>query len=140
MVKKRNTLHESEMRKHVKDIVEEVLYEEQQRTLLTEMATMNGNDHSGEFPINSAIIEVRSNDHAPRHIHLIKRGCYELKFLIDTGEFLEEKWANDRYSVSALTKQVKKWLHQPSSFKDSFNLTNQQMCIILWNIYHPSDK
>jgi len=109
-------------------------------TNLTEKAMMNGNDDSGEFPINSVVIEIRSGDHAPRHIHLIKRGCYELKFLIDTGEFLKEEWATERYSVSALTAQVKTWLHKPSSFKDSFNLTNQQVCIIQWNIYHPIDK
>jgi len=111
-----------------------------QKDLPDEIATMNGSDTSGELPLNLYTVEIRSNDHSPRHIHLIKKGDYDLTFSIDTGDFLEETWAKKQYNVSALTERVKAWFNKPSSFKESFNLTNQQICMIQWNVYHPSDE
>ena len=136
MAKKVVRLTEDDLSEIVKETINEVV-EEDARGLLNEMATMNCNDTSGTLPSNSCIVEIRPNDHAPRHFHLIKKGCFELKFSIDTGDFMGEVYSNKKYKLALLTKAVKTWLAQPSTVEDAEGMSNQQVCKIQWNIYHP---
>ncbi|MCF0214292.1 MAG: DUF4160 domain-containing protein [Muribaculaceae bacterium] len=139
MRKKVIKLTERDLTNIVKETVNEVVEGgfDDGRCLINEMATMNSNDTSGALPNNSCIVEIRPNDHLPRHFHLIKKDCFELKFSIETGEFMGEVYSAGKYKLAQLTKSVKEWLAQPSTVEDAEGMSNRQMCKIQWNIYHP---
>ena len=129
---------DEDLRNIVKGLLDEVDGAgREEKSMINEMATMNGRDVAGSIPRNRYSIEIHSNDHAPAHFHLIKPDGFDLRFSIETGEFLGENWAKEGYNVPCLTSIVQEWLNQPSTAVDFGELTNKLMCTLQWNIFHP---
>lgn len=99
---------------------------------IVEMACMNLDEITGEFPQNAYYVKINSNDHIPPHIHVITPD-YNVRFRIDNGETIE-KSPEQLKIARPLVQRVKRWLDERSAADPS--KTNRQACELEWRRLH----
>ena len=99
---------------------------------IEEMACMNLDEVTGEFPQNTYYVKINSKDHTPAHIHIIT-DTYNVRFRIDDGETIEKKPALVKIA-KPLVPKVKRWLDERAAADNS--KTNRQACELEWRRLH----
>lgn len=99
---------------------------------IEEVARMNLDEVTGEFPENSYYVKINSLDHEPPHIHVIT-DKYNVRFRIDNGETIEKKPAMLKYA-EPLVPKVKRWLDDKSASDP--RSTNREACNLEWRRLH----
>lgn len=110
-----------------------VLNSDEENGQLTEMARINKGEDS-IFPYAGWEIKIWSNDHLPRHFHILKDG-WNVSFEIETGRLLGVEAQGKNMSVYRyMVNNVADWLSSPCAAQAK--LSNRENADLVWEQLH----